>query len=69
VWDQSIELFKKAQQTSKLFERLRNKPFWIWDVEQHKEENSGLGLELIWVIQTTSRNSVRSPQNLKLTIT
>jgi len=22
----------------KLFERLHNKPFWIWDVEEHKQE-------------------------------
>jgi hypothetical protein len=23
----------------KLFERLRNKPFWIWDIQQHKQED------------------------------
>jgi hypothetical protein len=28
-----------AQQQSKLFERLQNKPFWIWKIEQHKQED------------------------------
>jgi hypothetical protein len=27
-------------QQSKLFERLRNKPFWIWDSQQHKQEDA-----------------------------
>jgi hypothetical protein len=25
------------QQQSRLFERLQNKPFWIWDKQQHKQ--------------------------------
>ena len=28
-----------AQQQSMLFERLQNKPFWIWDVVEHKQED------------------------------
>jgi late competence protein required for DNA uptake (superfamily II DNA/RNA helicase) len=28
-----------TQQQSRLFERLQNKPFWIWNVEQHKQED------------------------------
>ena len=28
-----------AQQRSNLFERLRNKSFWIWDIEEHKQED------------------------------
>jgi hypothetical protein len=28
-----------AQQQSRLFERLLNKPFWIWDQQQHKLED------------------------------
>ena len=28
------------QQQSKIFDRLRNKPFWIWDIEQHKKEDA-----------------------------
>jgi hypothetical protein len=23
----------------RFFERLKNKPFWIWDVEEHKQED------------------------------
>jgi hypothetical protein len=26
-------------QQSRLFERLRNKPFWFWDVQEHKHED------------------------------
>src|ERR1041385_1173351 len=29
-----------AQQRSNLFERLRNKSFWIWDIEEHNQEIS-----------------------------
>jgi hypothetical protein len=29
----------EAQQTSRLFEKLRNKSFWIWDIQQHKQED------------------------------
>jgi hypothetical protein len=29
----------EAQQQSRLFERLQNKPFWIWDKQQHKLED------------------------------
>jgi hypothetical protein len=28
-----------TQQQCKLFERLLNKPFWIWDVDEHKRED------------------------------
>ena len=28
-----------SQQQSKLFERLYNKPFWIWERQQHKLED------------------------------
>jgi hypothetical protein len=29
-----------TQQQSRLFERLQNKPFWIWNIENHKQETS-----------------------------
>ena len=32
----SLEL---TQQESILFERLKNKPFWIWNIEEHKQED------------------------------
>jgi Terminase RNaseH-like domain len=28
-----------TQQQSRLFERLQNKPFWIWNIEEHKQED------------------------------
>jgi hypothetical protein len=28
-----------AQQQSKLFERLQNKPFWIWNVQEYKQQD------------------------------
>jgi hypothetical protein len=30
---------ESAQQQCRLFERLQNKPFWIWDVEEYKQED------------------------------
>jgi hypothetical protein len=27
------------QQKSGLFERLHNKPFWIWSIDEHKQED------------------------------
>jgi hypothetical protein len=29
----------EAQQQSRLFERLQSKPFWIWDIAEHKQED------------------------------
>ncbi|MFL6413761.1 MAG: hypothetical protein ACJ71K_21280, partial [Nitrososphaeraceae archaeon] len=28
-----------TQQQSRLFERLQNKPFWIWNVDEHRQED------------------------------
>jgi hypothetical protein len=30
---------EEPHQQSSLFERLQNKPFWIWDIEEHKYED------------------------------
>ena len=34
-----VVLEATTQQQTKLFERLLNKPFWIWDQQQHKLED------------------------------
>ena len=34
-----LSLETTVQQQSKLFERLHNKPFWIWNIEQHRQED------------------------------
>jgi hypothetical protein len=28
-----------SQQQSRLFERLQNKPFWMWSIEEHKQQD------------------------------
>jgi hypothetical protein len=30
---------ESAQQQCSLFDRLQNKPFWIWNIEEHKQED------------------------------
>jgi hypothetical protein len=30
---------KSAQEQCRLFDRLQNKPFWIWDIDEHKQED------------------------------
>jgi hypothetical protein len=37
--DLKKRVFIKTQQQSLLFERLRNKPFWLWSIEDHKKED------------------------------
>jgi hypothetical protein len=34
-----VSLEATQQQQSKLFGRLLNKPFWIWDIDDHKQED------------------------------
>jgi hypothetical protein len=34
-----VSLEAATQQQSKVFERLQDKPFWIWDKQQHKLED------------------------------
>jgi hypothetical protein len=34
-----VQSSRSNSDQTKLFERLKNKPFWTWDVEQHKLED------------------------------
>jgi hypothetical protein len=34
-----VSIETTTQQQSRLFEILRNKPFWIWDIEEHKHKD------------------------------
>jgi hypothetical protein len=34
-----VSLETITQQQSRLTERLHNKPFWIWNIEEHKQED------------------------------
>ena len=36
---QKLVLHSQQKQQSRLFERLRDKPFWIWRIEEHKLED------------------------------
>jgi hypothetical protein len=33
---------EEPHQQSSIFEKLQNKPFWIWDIEEHKKEDEEL---------------------------
>jgi hypothetical protein len=35
----TVTLEAIAQQQSELFERLHTKPFWIWNIEEHKQQD------------------------------
>lgn len=32
-----MSIDQQTQQRTQFFDRLDNKPFWIWDIEQHKQ--------------------------------
>ena len=32
-----VTITHELEQQTRLFERLQNKPFWIWNIEQHKQ--------------------------------
>jgi hypothetical protein len=34
-----VSLEVTTQQQSRLFEKLENKPFWFWDIDEHKQED------------------------------
>jgi hypothetical protein len=34
---QKLIHYQQKPEQNKLFDKLRNKPFWIWNVEQHKK--------------------------------
>jgi len=36
----SLENTTKQQQSNLLFDKLKNKSFWIWDIEEHKQEDT-----------------------------
>jgi hypothetical protein len=47
----------------KLFERLHNKPFWIWDVEEHKQEDIRTKGDCCFnhIIGLPQKNGIRKP--------
>ena len=58
-----ISLEATVQQQSKLFERLHNKSFWIWDQQQHKLEDIRTNGECCFnhIIDLPEKNGVDKP--------
>jgi hypothetical protein len=58
-----ISLEATVQQQSKLFERLHNKSFWIWDQQQHKLEDIRTNGECCFnhIIGLPQKNGVDKP--------
>jgi hypothetical protein len=52
-----------AQHQSKLSERLLNKPFWIWSIEQHKQEDVRTNGDCCFnhIVGLPQRDSVDNP--------
>jgi hypothetical protein len=52
-----------VQQQYRLFERLNNKPFWIWDVEEHKQEDIRTKGDCCFnhIIGLPQKNSIHKP--------
>jgi hypothetical protein len=52
-----------TQQQSRLFQRLHNKPFWIWDIQEHKQEDANTDGDCCFnhIIGLPQRNGVDKP--------
>ncbi len=57
-----VTLEATIQQT-KLFERLQNKPFWIWNIQDHKREDVRTNGECCFnhIIGLPSKDTVDKP--------
>jgi hypothetical protein len=51
------------QQQSRLFESLKNKPFWIWNVEEHRREDIKTNGDCCYnhIIGLPSKNAIDKP--------
>jgi hypothetical protein len=52
-----------AEQQSTSFERLQNKPFWIWNISEHKQEDIRTNGECCFnhIIGLPQKDSVKKP--------
>ena len=52
-----------SQEETRLFERLKGKPFWIWDKQQHKQEDVKTGGDCCFnhIIGLPQRDSIDKP--------
>jgi hypothetical protein len=53
----------QTTQRSQLFERLQNKPFWIWNIEEHKQADVKTNGDCCFnhIIGLPQRNGVDKP--------
>jgi hypothetical protein len=58
-----VSLETTFQQQSKLFEVSENKPFWIWSIEEHKQEDVKTNGECCFnhIIGLPSKNAIDKP--------
>jgi hypothetical protein len=52
-----------AQQQSKLLEILRNKPFWIWNTDEHRQEDIRTNGDCCFnhIIELPEKNGIDKP--------
>jgi len=52
-----------SQEETRLFERLKGKPFWIWDKQQHKQEDVKTGGDCCFnhIIGLPQKDSIDKP--------
>jgi hypothetical protein len=55
---------QQQQHQNKLFQRLQGKSFWIWNIEEHKQEDIKTNGDCCFnhVIGLPERNGVHNPQ-------
>ena len=58
-----VSINQNLQQQNKFFERLRTKPFWIWNIDKHKQEDVRTNGDCCFnhVIGLPQKNSVDKP--------
>jgi hypothetical protein len=58
-----VSLESITHQQSRLSERVQNKPFWIWNIKEHKQEDISTSGECCFnhVIGLPQKNSVDKP--------
>jgi hypothetical protein len=54
---------KSLEQQSKIFDRLYNKPFWIWDIQEHKQQDARTNGDCCFnhIIGLPKKNGVEKP--------
>jgi hypothetical protein len=66
------KLIQQSQQqrdsNNEIFTRLQNKPFWIWDIEEHKQEYIDTKGDCCFSLRTNNFHEVPLSSNFFLVI-